>query len=142
VFVNVAPSNNGGAADSMKAELKQKWVEALRSGKYEQGRLVLKNTEGHMCCLGVLLDIEAPAGWSACATEIPGEVGHYGHQDGNFCGDFLHLKTRERHGLTSELDDGESIAHRLAHMNDNGRSFAEIADWIEREIPADESVQP
>jgi hypothetical protein len=125
----------------MKAELKQKWVEALRSGKYKQGRSVLKNTEGRMCCLGVLLDIETPDGWDARATQIPGEVGHYHHQNGNYSGDFLHRNTRERHGLTSELEDGESIAHRLAGMNDNGKSFAEIADWIETHIPADESVQ-
>lgn len=29
------------------------WVEALRSGKYTQGRTMLENADGRMCCLGV-----------------------------------------------------------------------------------------
>lgn len=39
---------------------KQEWIEALRSGKYKQGRSQLKRTEGsceQFCCLGVLGDI-------------------------------------------------------------------------------------
>ena len=31
----------------MDAELKMKWIEALRSGEYKQARLELKNDEGH-----------------------------------------------------------------------------------------------
>ena len=40
----------------MKAEYKAKWVAALRSGDYEQGRGQL-NRDGKFCCLGVLSDI-------------------------------------------------------------------------------------
>src|ERR1700722_17051899 len=41
----------------MKPEYKAKWVAALRSGKYKQGRAALHNVSGGMCCLGVLCDI-------------------------------------------------------------------------------------
>lgn len=34
-------------------EFKRKWVEALRSGKYKQGRGQLKDTQDQYCCLGV-----------------------------------------------------------------------------------------
>lgn len=40
----------------MNQEIKKQWVEALRSGKYEQGQGRL-DYEGKQCCLGVLCKI-------------------------------------------------------------------------------------
>lgn len=40
----------------MNQEIKAKWVEALRSGRYKQGRGVLRQGN-EFCCLGVLADI-------------------------------------------------------------------------------------
>lgn len=37
-------------------EIKKAWIEALRSGKYEQGKGYLKK-DGAYCCLGVLCEI-------------------------------------------------------------------------------------
>jgi len=45
----------------MKLEVKKLWIEALRSGKYEQGRGAL-NKDGKFCCLGVLCDLAVKAG--------------------------------------------------------------------------------
>lgn len=42
----------------MRPEEKKRWTDALRSGKYEQGRQVLKTPEGEFCCLGVKCDID------------------------------------------------------------------------------------
>lgn len=42
----------------MEAELKARWVEALRSGEIEQGLGTLCDYTGAMCCLGVLAHIE------------------------------------------------------------------------------------
>ena len=45
----------------MTPELKTKWIEALRSGKYEQGKHYLK-VNGKFCCLGVLCEVmEVPS---------------------------------------------------------------------------------
>ena len=45
----------------MKPSIKKRWLEALRGGKYKQGRNYLrakdKNGELHYCCLGVLTDL-------------------------------------------------------------------------------------
>jgi len=44
----------------MNPEVKKKWVEALKSGKYKQGQraLHLKTSDGSFfCCLGVLCDL-------------------------------------------------------------------------------------
>ena len=38
----------------MDATIKTAWLEALRSGKYNQGRGRLKTVKGNYCCLGVL----------------------------------------------------------------------------------------
>jgi len=47
---------------TMNAEIKERWVKALRSGDYIQGKGALRRTEGGIhkyCCLGVLCDILA-----------------------------------------------------------------------------------
>jgi len=41
----------------MREEIKKKWVDALRSGEYKQGRGNLRPTEDTHCCLGVLCDL-------------------------------------------------------------------------------------
>lgn len=41
----------------MDKELKTKWIEALRSGKYYQGKGRLKDSFDRYCCLGVLCDV-------------------------------------------------------------------------------------
>lgn len=41
----------------MNEEAKQKWIEALRSGKYMQGKARLKDTHNNYCCLGVLVEV-------------------------------------------------------------------------------------
>jgi hypothetical protein len=45
----------------MKAEIKQLWIDALRSGKYQQGTGALRIVNEY-CCLGVLCDLHAQAG--------------------------------------------------------------------------------
>lgn len=40
----------------MNKEIKARWIEALRSGNYEQGRYNLRRRD-EFCCLGVLCDI-------------------------------------------------------------------------------------
>lgn len=103
----------------MNREIGMKWVEALRSGKYKQGRLALYNADS-FCCLGVLCEVMGVE-----QIDIGGPAVAYGHESNVTMpgADVL-----ERAGLS--LDQ----ARRLAHFNDNrGRSFPEIADYIERE---------
>lgn len=41
----------------MDPEVKGKWLEALRSGRFQQGEGFLKDGNGCNCCLGVLAEI-------------------------------------------------------------------------------------
>lgn len=52
----------------MDKELKTKWVAALRSGKYKQGRGEYRSDDGCYCALGVLLNVMAHYGWAYSNT--------------------------------------------------------------------------
>lgn len=96
----------------MDAELKAKWVKALRSGQYEQGQGVLYNRDtGHYCCLGVLAEV---AGVFLDPDGKPQRAGHL----------------RDHYDILDQETQSD-----LWRMNDNhGKSFPEIADWIEKNL--------
>lgn len=110
----------------MDAQLKAKWVEALRSGKYHQADSMLRvyksKEEGYsFCCLGVLCDTMG-AKWLA-GKPVLGDV-NIGNTDEELLGE---------HGLRiSGLD--EKTQQTLAEMNDGGSPFSEIADYIEANL--------
>lgn len=94
----------------MDKKLKVKWVKALRSGRYKQTTHEMKNADGY-CCLGVLRQIM-----------------HRGSkaEDEN---KFILCKAHQNEaGLTRRQQD------RLADMNDDGKTFKEIADYIEAKL--------
>lgn len=100
--------------NDMNQEINQKWVEALRSGKYRQTRGKLKARNGAMCCLGVLCDIQG--------AEWEWYQGRYMTE-----GSSQHLPGRYNPSIASEFT--------LIGMNDNQKcSFAEIADYIEENL--------
>lgn len=41
----------------MKKNIADMWIKALTSGKYKQGRYVLRSKDNKFCCLGVLCDL-------------------------------------------------------------------------------------
>ena len=47
----------------MEPELKQRWLDALRSGGYDKGVGRLKGRDNDYCCLGVLADISNVGEW-------------------------------------------------------------------------------
>jgi hypothetical protein len=92
----------------MLTKIKSKWVKALRSGRYKQANSVLLDRDGAYCCLGVLAKIQG----------VPKEE--------LFC------------KMTSNLPQGKNAGLRrtsrdlLARMNDEGKTFKEIAAYIAR----------
>lgn len=139
----------------MNQEIKEQWVTALRSGDYRQGSNVLHRKvdgEHQYCCLGVLCDIALKAGVDLrhnptadcqCTTCQQEGVRMYDGYD-----DFLPPKVATWAGLesinprTTEsiADPGSSIPGvtidnaTLSYLNDNGKTFSEIADIIERDF--------
>ena len=98
----------------------QKWVDALRSGKYKQARRRLRY-RGGMCCLGVACDIAAePLKLKWRGTEFDGEK------------EVLPPSVQEWLGINSANGSFVFEWKCLSDINDNGAKFDEIADLIEQ----------
>lgn len=85
------------------------WITTLRSGEYKQGRSWLHSFQSNsFCCLGVLCEVVSYKSWSASVIKSKSTTDH----------DLL----------------VEKLQTHLAQMNDEGKSFKEIADYIETNI--------
>lgn len=105
---------------TLNPEFKAKWVAALRSGEYKQGVCFLRNARNEFCCLGIAVELMG-LNWQSNLGDC------YGHENSDLLGT-LTASERESIGLN---DDAHMALFR---MNDNGRSFSEIADWIEANL--------
>jgi hypothetical protein len=115
----------------MNKLIKNKWIKALRSGKYQQGKYYLKGTDNKYCCLGVLCDLFAK---THKAEWIP---------HGSIC-----LLSTDKKGVMGTLPDEVikwaklesndktgAAQHRLIPLNDKENyNFNQIADFIEKEF--------
>lgn len=95
----------------MDEEIKRKWVEALRSGQFLQGQNALSSVgrEGLvLCCIGV----------GFCVARPTENVGAYGTT-----------------GAARAIGLSRDQESHLVIMNDEeGASFAQIADYIEANL--------
>lgn len=105
---------------------KERFLKALRSGKYFQGNGSLRTVETDYdwdskktikivrhCCLGVACDIqEIKKVWGA--TMIPNKDKYM--------------------AVPALLRGNGEISNKLALMNDSGKSFKQIATWIEKNL--------
>ena len=122
----------------MHQHIKKLWVDALRSGKYQQGTGHLRH-EGNYCCLGVLCDLydrnQNGPGWDEDAETylcndafLPRRVAEWA---GVIGGDESVAVSRDEFNVAIPED-----GHRcyLTCLNDSGSSFGEIADLIEQQL--------
>ena len=148
----------GKSLMKLPADFKKQWLDALRSGKYQQTDGYLHSGDG-FCCLGVACDIQSSSAptWKKTGNDrgdtvdVPLFKTRNGAlnmplredlSDGIF--DVLRQPTdfADRYPETnSDSDvvilDGEnvpSVMAAFAALNDAGYSFAEIADWIEANL--------
>lgn len=122
----------------MNPELKQKWIDALRSGEYRQCSHALRKEDSY-CCLGVLADL---VGGKWERPEIPLEDGThrfvYNEYGNNEILPKSLVKEYELNGgcVLIELPfnwngyyEGEEVS--LSELNDGGADFETIARVIE-----------
>lgn len=91
--------------------IKEKWLKALRSGRYQQHRGALSDVDNRdrLCCIGVGFAVirRGQVFWSYCDTGMAFKA----------------------------LGINEVEKDALVFMNDKeGKSFAEIADYIEEHL--------
>ena len=127
----------------MNPEIKAKWLAALRSGEYQQGQNWLKNGKGGFCCLGVLCDLYrkeiGKGGWeiyyeSRIFTLDDAKAPYYPPTrviDWAGLGESWEALNKIRITI-------DGTENSLAEHNDQGKTFSQIADAIEDQIPGDE----
>jgi hypothetical protein len=99
----------------------RKWVEALRSGRYEQGHGHMRK-DGRYCCLGVAMEVALDNGvtcvpnWGTTSL-LPSAVNNW-------------YGTTGLSGLNERLGGPDDMGVP-SDLNDSGRTFVEIADGIE-----------
>ena len=125
-------------ATRMDPSIKQRWVSALRSGSYDQGRNHLRSNNKY-CCLGVLCDLHAQSysqlwdlGRGPYDSDPRRMIFEYGGEEA-----ILPEQVVEWSGLDAQ---DPIVAHdedltSITKLNDlKGLSFEEIADLIEEQF--------
>jgi hypothetical protein len=111
----------------MNPEVKAKWVAALRSGEYRQGRERLRTGDA-FCCFGVLCNVHAQEHPDIAAREMcPGDYMGSTFLPSDEVLDWAGLNVSEHVHIRNERGP-------LYEHNDAGRTFAEIADAIESQL--------
>lgn len=119
----------------MKEEVKNKWTAALRSGKYKQGKGLLNNGAGRLCCLGVLCEVAIEEGLDiqriVMDDAIHVSAAAYMDEEGIPVMTVLPNSVMEWADLNAP-DPFVTSEATIAHLNDEEElSFAEIADIID-----------
>lgn len=103
----------GPALPTPQSSIKERWIRALRSGKYQQefGIFTMDRTANRFCCVGVLCRLyELETGKIALPSKIKTWSGW-------------------------DIFKIELSAGNLNMLNDSGNwSFAELADLLERDL--------
>jgi hypothetical protein len=105
----------------MKTEIKERWINALRSGEYRQDKTCLRTINGY-CCLGVLLDVTKDISKGNWYNSV-----------------FVHTCYNSRFGISDSLREEFELTDEMHKkcivMNDvEGKSFTEIADYLEENL--------
>jgi hypothetical protein len=111
----------------MDAEVKRKWVDALRSGDYEQGMNRLRRGNRY-CCLGVLCSVAIPGEWRRDHSRTEGDdVFIFRTPDGD-----VEYSISDNSGILTGIGLTEPQEADLITMNDKqDADFNKIADYIE-----------
>jgi hypothetical protein len=110
----------------MNPEIKAKWIADLRANPDLQGRTYLRRTrDGKFCCMGRLCEIMG----IEFNHDIEGYIFYSVIENSPFSRNGqIPITVLGRFFLTEKDQD------TLIGMNDRGKTFAEIADWIEENL--------
>lgn len=122
--------------NKMNIEWKKKWVKALRSGEYKQGRTKLRSLDDKFCCLGVLCNLVDPLGWIKSSPYD--DIYFFKYDNIDSCNVLPETLKRKLEMPLSIFRLSWPLQinpiTELVHQNDAGDSFELIADWIEENL--------
>ena len=128
----------------MKKTVMKKWIKALRSGKFKQGKGQLKQTnpQGKVnhCCLGVLCELYNEEMIKNKKKKLKEAIESYGFGEKEMTysfdgrGGLLPKKVMNWSGVSTDegkfYDSTEPLS--LVEVNDEGKRFTTIANFIEK----------
>ena len=131
----------------MNSKIKEVWVNALRSGKYEQGSEKLRSVTGY-CCLGVLCDLysqEHNTQWEFRGNEEtnlqPMDYWYFDEHSEFLPESVMNWAELKTHNPIVRVDvednddeDNWSYTDHLSDVNDSGYNFSQIANLIEAQL--------
>lgn len=123
----------------MKPEIKQKWIDALRSGKYNQCHGGLSRTSNGAllyCAIGVLVEVfrlETGVGrWSQYDGDLNNQDRTFISPDGRGGQDARRGSAPPALYLWTGVENAmRTVFQLVSKMNDEGASFSEIANFLE-----------
>ena len=106
----------------MDQKLKERWLEALASGRYKKGIKTMRRYDDTFCCLGVLADINDPDCWTFRKSSSTDEEDKWGieHFKDGYCQALL------PDDLAEELGLNDTIQWALANLNDASMTFEPV----------------
>jgi hypothetical protein len=112
------------------------WVDALRSGAYQQGRLALRTPDDEFCCLGVACDVSGLGEWEPSEglyTDLRYVIRDEHDEVVTRAGAYLPGPVRDWLGIESDNPKlGVEQVNSAVNANDMlGWTFDQIADAIE-----------
>lgn len=114
----------------MNSEVKQLWIEELRSGRHEQGQGALHLADDSKCCLGVLCWLYDTRVEKISRRATDGTLVLYAEHIG-----MLPPVVERWAGIEDQSGYIEAIDQTLAALNDSGEySFEQIASIIEEHL--------
>lgn len=113
----------------LPAEIKQKWLDALRSGEYKQGKGRLRDGNGAYCCLGVL-QMRTDGDVEKSNIMVNSEMLPLQMPTPDYWIKIGAVDTESYPGLLASLNDGYNKDDEAVEP----KSFAEIASFIEKEV--------
>lgn len=124
----------------MNAEVKDKWIAALESGEYVQGTGLLNykkiaDETPKLCCLGVLCELAVAEGITTSAKKnwTEGDSWETVYGD-SWASAYLPPEVIEWSGLPDHTGTLAGATRNLAQLNDQGATFADIAEVIREQF--------
>ena len=118
----------------MNIEVKEKWLKALRSGEYKQGKGVLRNSDNEFCCLAVLCDVVLEDNPNIGSWKSTLDNCYYFSTGDDKDAIYLPQVISDITGINKRGEFSENSAPLTAYNDSYGMTFNQIADIIEKEF--------
>ncbi len=118
----------------MNRDIRDEWIACLTDGSYKQTKFMLHDLDGYFDAVGVLVDRAVPAGAIPAPKRYDKASGAlvffgYRYEDGK-----SGTATRAPKAVCEWAGIGYWTCNHIQMMNDKGKSFEEIAQWIKENL--------